>query len=45
VHAHAEIVLEGTQHVDTARWGPLLYVFRHYFGTGDRLGRNFRAET
>ena len=45
VHAHAAIVLEGTQHVDTARWSPLLYVFRHYFGTGDRLGRNFRAET
>ena len=45
VHAHASIVLEGTQHVDTARWSPLLYVFRHYFGTGDRLGRNFRAET
>lgn len=45
VHAHAAIVLEGTQHVDTARWSPLLYVFRHYFGTGERLGRNFRAET
>lgn len=45
VHAHANMVLEGTQHVDTARWSPLLYVFRHYFGTGGRLGRNFRAET
>ena len=45
VHAHADIVLDGTQHVDTARWSPLLYVFRHYFGTGQRLGRNFRAET
>ena len=45
VHAHAGIVIEGTQHVDTARWSPLLYVFRHYFGTGERHGRNFRAET
>lgn len=45
VHAHAGVVLDGTQHVDTARWSPLLYVFRHYFGTGERLGRNFRAET
>lgn len=45
VHAHAAIVLDGTQHVDTARWSPLLYVFRHYFGTGERRGRNFRAET
>jgi len=45
VHAHEDIVLDGTQHVDTARWSPLLYVFRHYFGTGERRGRNFRAET
>lgn len=45
VHAHPAIVLDGTQHVDTARWSPLLYVFRHYFGTGERRGRNFRAET
>lgn len=45
VHAHEDITLPGTQHVDTARWSPLLYVFRHYFGTGERLGRNFRAQT
>ncbi len=44
VHAHPQIVLAGTQHIDTGRWSPLLYVFRHYFGTGGRLGRNFRAE-
>lgn len=44
VHAHADIVRPGSQHIDTARWSPLLYVFRHYFGTGARLGRNFRAE-
>lgn len=43
VHAHRNIVVPGTQHVDTARWTPLLYVFRHYFGTGDRLGATFRA--
>jgi len=45
VHAHADIVLPGSSHIDTARWSPLLYVFRHYFGTGKRLARNFRAET
>lgn len=44
VHAHAAIVLPRTNHIDTARWNPLPYVFRHYFGKGDRLGRNFRAE-
>lgn len=45
VHAHEDIVLPDSQHIDTGRWSPLLYVFRHYFGTGGRLGRNFRAET
>jgi len=45
VHAHEDVVHAGSSHVDTARWSPLLYVFRHYFGTGARLGRNFRAET
>lgn len=45
VHAHEAILHSGTNHVDTSRWSPLLYVFRHYFGTGQRRGRNFRAET
>lgn len=45
VHAHADIVHDGSSHVDTSRWSPLLYVFRHYFGTGERLARNFRAQT
>ena len=44
VHAHKGIVVAGTNHIDTERWSPLLYVFRHYFGTGPDLGRNFRAE-
>jgi flavin reductase (DIM6/NTAB) family NADH-FMN oxidoreductase RutF len=44
VHAAEELVIPGTHHVDTSRWRPLFYVFRHYFGLGDRLGRNFRAE-
>ncbi|WP_424952696.1 flavin reductase family protein [Deinococcus sp.] len=44
VHAHLNIVEPGTNHIDTKRWSPLLYVFRHYFGTGEALGKNFRAE-
>jgi flavin reductase (DIM6/NTAB) family NADH-FMN oxidoreductase RutF len=44
VHAHEDITVPGTHHVDPERWGPLLYVFRHYVGGGTRLGRNFRAE-
>ena len=43
-HAHRDIVIDGSQHVDPVRWQPLLYVFRHYFGTGARLGRTFKAE-
>jgi flavin reductase (DIM6/NTAB) family NADH-FMN oxidoreductase RutF len=44
VHADPEIVVAGTDHIDPRRWTPLLYVFRHYFGTGPDLGRTFRAE-
>jgi flavin reductase (DIM6/NTAB) family NADH-FMN oxidoreductase RutF len=45
VHAHPGIVVPGTDHIDTAKWHPLLYVFRHYFGTGPDLGRTFKAGT
>lgn len=45
VHAHRRVVVPGTSHIDTARWNPLLYVFRHYFGFAEKLGRTFRAET
>jgi flavin reductase (DIM6/NTAB) family NADH-FMN oxidoreductase RutF len=45
VHAHDDITVPGTHHVDPARWSPLLYVFRHYVGGAAPLGRNFRAET
>jgi flavin reductase (DIM6/NTAB) family NADH-FMN oxidoreductase RutF len=44
VHAHDGIVIPGTSHVDTRKWSPLLYVFRHYFGVGADLGRTFKAE-
>ena len=44
VHAHPDIVLPGTNHINTAAWQPLLYVFRHYFGIGRDLGRTFKAE-
>ena len=44
VHAHRGVVIPGTNHIDAAKWSPLLYVFRHYFGTGADLGRTFKAE-
>jgi flavin reductase (DIM6/NTAB) family NADH-FMN oxidoreductase RutF len=45
VHGHEQVLVPGRDHVDPLRWGPLLYVFRHYVAAGRRLGRNFRAES
>ncbi|MDR7002650.1 flavin reductase family protein [Neobacillus niacini] len=44
VHAHTEI-LKDTNHIDPAKWSPLIYNFRHYFGLGEELGKTFRSET
>jgi flavin reductase (DIM6/NTAB) family NADH-FMN oxidoreductase RutF len=44
VHADPRIVVPGTQHIDPARWSPLIYNFRHYFGLGSELGHSFRSE-
>lgn len=44
VHARRDLVTAGTNHIDTGRWNPLFYVFRHYFGDATDLGSNFRAE-
>jgi flavin reductase (DIM6/NTAB) family NADH-FMN oxidoreductase RutF len=42
VHAAAAIVTANGRHIDPARWQPLLYNFRRYFGLGPELGRSFR---
>ncbi|MDN4526042.1 flavin reductase family protein [Fictibacillus fluitans] len=44
VHAHSNIT-SGENHVDPARWNPLIYNFRHYFGLGKELGKTYRSET
>ncbi len=44
VHARADIVVPGTNYIDPQKWHPLFYVFRHYFSTGKRLGKNSWAE-
>jgi len=44
VHAHVNILI-GDNHVDPAKWSPLIYNFRHYFALGDFLGKTFRSET
>ncbi|WP_246128174.1 flavin reductase family protein [Amycolatopsis rhizosphaerae] len=45
VHCAPELIVPGTQHIDPARWSPLIYNFRHYFGLGPQLGHSFRSET
>lgn len=44
VHAHADIVVPGTQHIDPACYWPLFYIFRHYAGRGETLGKTFKAQ-
>jgi flavin reductase (DIM6/NTAB) family NADH-FMN oxidoreductase RutF len=44
VHAHESIVL-GDRYVDPAKWSPLIYNFRHYFGLNEQLGKSFKSET
>jgi flavin reductase (DIM6/NTAB) family NADH-FMN oxidoreductase RutF len=45
VHADRQIVKPGTNYVDPDEWNPLIYKFRHYHGTTDGIGHNFRSET
>jgi hypothetical protein len=44
VHADRRLVIDGTSHIDTQAWSPLVYNVRHYFGLGPRLGKARRAE-
>jgi flavin reductase (DIM6/NTAB) family NADH-FMN oxidoreductase RutF len=45
VHADPRIVVPGSQHIDPARWSPIIYNFRHYYGLGTELGHSFRSQT
>lgn len=45
VHASRELVVPGSEHIDPARWNPLVYNFRHYFGLGPELGHSHRSQT
>lgn len=45
VHATPDIVVPGTDYIDTAGWRPLLYSFRHYFTFADEeLGVSFKEK-
>ncbi|WP_127538197.1 flavin reductase family protein [Paenibacillus illinoisensis] len=43
VHAHKKLI-SGLNKINPAKWSPLIYNFRHYYGLGERKGENFRAE-
>jgi len=43
VHVRSEFVM-GEHYINPAKWQPLIYNFRHYFGLGKELGGTFRAE-
>lgn len=43
VHADEQLVVK-ENHIDPAKWNPLIYNFRHYYGLGPELGKTFKAE-
>lgn len=43
VHVRTDFILDD-HYIDPAKWQPLIYNFRHYFGLGEELGMTFRAE-
>lgn len=43
VHVRRDFIMR-EHYIDPAKWQPLIYNFRHYFGLGEELGSTFRAE-
>jgi len=43
IHADERLIVK-SNHIDPAKWDPLIYNFRHYFGLGKELGKTFKAE-
>ena len=39
-----EKIMKDDSHIDTRKWKPLIYKFREYTSTGDRLGLNFNFQ-
>jgi flavin reductase (DIM6/NTAB) family NADH-FMN oxidoreductase RutF len=44
VHAHRSVLNGAGTRIDVDAWSPLFYVFRHYFGKGERIGKSHRAD-
>lgn len=43
IHADESIIAD-KNHIDPAKWNPLIYNFRHYMELGKELGKTFKAE-
>lgn len=43
VHARRDILDPSATRFNVESWSPLFYIFRHYYGKGTLLGKNFRA--
>jgi flavin reductase (DIM6/NTAB) family NADH-FMN oxidoreductase RutF len=43
IHADERLIVK-ENHIDPAKWDPLIYTFRHYSGLGRELGKTFKAE-
>ena len=43
IHADVSLIVK-ENHINPAKWDPLIYNFRHYFGLGKELGKTFKAE-
>jgi flavin reductase (DIM6/NTAB) family NADH-FMN oxidoreductase RutF len=43
IHADERLIVKDN-HIDPAKWDPLIYNFRHYSGLGRELGKTFKAE-
>jgi flavin reductase (DIM6/NTAB) family NADH-FMN oxidoreductase RutF len=39
-----ELLVEQDKYISPAKWNPLIYNFRHYYGLGEELGKTFKAE-
>lgn len=42
-HARRDVLDRSATRFDVASWSPLFYLFRHYYGKGEFLGKSFRA--
>lgn len=45
VHAHENIIVPGTEHINPATWRPLIYNFKHFYDLGKQVGWTVSSPT